>query len=448
MSIAQGPEALSDDAVEQVWAAVQRGDRATIVNSPPGAGKSTLVRRIALRYSETGNRAVVLAQTNAQVDDLVLGLAHEVTQRPERAQRIGRLLSSTHPAATDFVAYPNIIASNKLAALSQCRVLVTTVKKLASLRGGQHHWPMLIIDEAYQMRSDELLLLGYHTDRLLMVGDPGQLAPFTSAEEGLFRRGRLSPISDAATTIRTTNPNATLIDLPVSWRLDARAADVISDAFYAAPFEGAYGPGVRRLYAQELNLRQPERRAVHVAGQYGWAYIELPAALMPPVDDEVVASIAGVIRSLLTDTGALVDERGQRSMLDEGSIAVGVVHVAQKTAVEEAVAAVCTELGHSPDRVTVDTANRLQGREFDVTVVWHPLSGRRDASDFHLDAGRLCVLLSRHRHSCIVISRGGLREQIEGSPRTSDVWINDHHPRLDGTRAHLRILENLEGHRV
>ncbi|WP_432644254.1 hypothetical protein [Nocardia cyriacigeorgica] len=47
--------------------------------------------------------------------------------------------------------------------------------------------------------------------------------------------------------------------------------------------------------------------------------------------------------------------------------------------------------------VAVNTANRLQGPEFEVVIVVHPLSGRRDATAFHLEAGRLCVLTSRHR---------------------------------------------------
>ena len=53
----------------------------------------------------------------------------------------------------------------------------------------------------------------------------------------------------------------------------------------------------------------------------------------------------------------------------------------------------------------VDTANRLQGREFDVVLALHPLSGRTDASAFHLDAGRLCVLASRHRQCCVFVGR-------------------------------------------
>ena len=82
-------------------------------------------------------------------------------------------------------------------------------------------------------------------------------------------------------------------------------------------------------------------------------------------------------------------------------IAIGTAHRDQAAAVRAELA----RLG--VDGVTVDTANRLQGREFDVTIVLHPLSGRRDATAFHLEAGRLCVLASRHRHACVVVARAG-----------------------------------------
>jgi hypothetical protein len=41
-----------------------------------------------------------------------------------------------------------------------------------------------------------------------------------------------------------------------------------------------------------------------------------------------------------------------------------------------------------------------------------PLSGRADASEFHLDAGRPCVMLSRHRVACFVVTRGGLEDLL------------------------------------
>src|SRR5262245_48964871 len=39
----------------------------------------------------------------------------------------------------------------------------------------------------------------------------------------------------------------------------------------------------------------------------------------------------------------------------------------------------------------VETANKLQGLEFEVAFVWHPLAGLPEADGFHLDPGRLCA---------------------------------------------------------
>jgi hypothetical protein len=57
-----------------------------VVDSPPGAGKSTLVVRAAIDIAERGDPLIVVAQTNEQVDDLVVRLAD---QAPDL--EIGRL---------------------------------------------------------------------------------------------------------------------------------------------------------------------------------------------------------------------------------------------------------------------------------------------------------------------------------------------------------------------
>jgi KaiC/GvpD/RAD55 family RecA-like ATPase len=46
-----------------------------VVDSPPGAGKSTLVVRAAAEIAATGEPVMIVAQTNEQVDDLVVRLA-------------------------------------------------------------------------------------------------------------------------------------------------------------------------------------------------------------------------------------------------------------------------------------------------------------------------------------------------------------------------------------
>ena len=53
------------------------------------------------------------------------------------------------------------------------------------------------------------------------------------------------------------------------------------------------------------------------------------------------------------------------------------------------------------------TANRYQRLERDVMLVWHPLIGRPRAGPFDPDAGRLCVMLPRHRGLCVVYTQAG-----------------------------------------
>jgi superfamily I DNA and/or RNA helicase len=122
-------------------------------------------------------------------------------------------------------------------------------------------------------------------------------------------------------------------------------------------------------------------------------------------------------------------------------IAIGAAH-------RDQVAAIRSYLGPAGEGITVDTANRLQGREYDVTIVLHPLSGRRDATAFHLESGRLCVLTSRHRHACIVVARAGIPELLDAHPSTEPVHLNVPVKFPDGWEANHSVLAHLTTSRV
>ena len=99
--------------------------------------------------------------------------------------------------------------------------------------------------------------------------------------------------------------------------------------------------------------------------------------------------------------------------------------------------------------VRVDTANKLQGLEFDVVVAWHPLAGLPEPDGFHLDPGRLCVMLTRHRHSCIVVGRAGDADLLESAPQPSDAWLgHDGSPEIDGWFSHRITFDQLARHAV
>ena len=99
--------------------------------------------------------------------------------------------------------------------------------------------------------------------------------------------------------------------------------------------------------------------------------------------------------------------------------------------------------------VTVDTANRLQGLEFDLVIALHPLAGLPSADAFHLESGRLCVLTTRHRQACIVLGRASDRQLLDGLPPSGEAYLGrDDEPLLEGWRTHQRFFEALTPHRV
>ncbi|MFC5801475.1 AAA domain-containing protein [Streptomyces formicae] len=413
--------------------------RGVVVDSPPGAGKSTLVVRTALELAAAGRALMVVAQTNAQVDDLVLRLAEKEPELP-----VGRLHSNDpdpYDKALDELA--NVRKSAKAGDLAGLDVVISTAAKWAHVQGVEP-WGHAIVDEAYQMRSDALLAVAGLFERALFVGDPGQLDPFSVVGAEQWAGLSYDPSASAVSTLLAHNPELPQHRLPVSWRLPASAAPLVSGAFYPyTPFRSGTGSGDRRLAFGVASDGSGPDRVLDEAAESGWGLLELPARHTPRTDPEAVRAVALVVRRLLDRGGASVSERSDGPVpLTADRIAVGTAHRDQAAAVRSALA----ELGVSG--VTVDTANRLQGREYDVTVVLHPLSGRPDATAFHLETGRLCVLASRHRHACIVVCRAGVADLLDEHPSTEPVQLGVTVKFPDGWEANHAVLAHLAEHRV
>jgi hypothetical protein len=413
--------------------------RGVVVDSPPGAGKSTLVVRAARELAAAGRPLMVVAQTNAQVDDLVDRLAAADPDLP-----VGRLHSSEpNPYDPVLDKHPSVRTSSKAADLAGLDVVVSTAAKWAHTKNVEP-WGHAIVDEAYQMRSDALLAVAGLFERALFVGDPGQLDPFSVVGAEQWAGLSYDPSASAVSTLLAHNPGLPQHRLPVSWRLPASAAPLVSDAFYPyTPFRSGTDHGDRRLSFGISSDGSAADRVLDEAAESGWGLLELPARRTPRTDPEAVAAVARVVRRLLERGGVACSERAERPVpLTADRIAVGTAHRDQAAAVRAAL----TGLGVGG--VTVDTANRLQGREFDVTVVLHPLSGRPDATAFHLETGRLCVLASRHRHACIVVCRAGVAQLLDEHPSTEPVQLGVTVKFPDGWEANHAVLSHLSEHTV
>ncbi len=448
--------------VDTVTADLLRGrHRGVIVDSPPGAGKSTLVVELAGRLAGTGGPVMIVAQTNEQVDDLVDRLA---TAHGGRLT-IGRLSASGYtptervarhlggPGAADDA----VTVAGKVGDLGMPAVTVATAAKWA--RTGETPWPeggwrWAILDEAYQMRSDGLLAIAprFAAGTALFVGDPGQLDPFATIDGDRWAGSAWDPTDSAVAVVRAHNPTLPVHRLPYSWRLPATAAPLVCTAFYPfTPFESGGSPGDRSmtLPAASAAYSTPAGGAVDrtldLAAASGWALYELPAKHTVRTDAEALDACARLAARLVRREGTVFDPAyaGGRPVTAD-RVAIGAAHRDQVAGVRAAL----DRLGEDVHGVTVDTANRLQGREYDVCIVLHPLSGRRDATAFHLETGRLCVLLSRHRHACIVVARAGIPDLLDAHPHTEPVHLGVPVKFPDGWEAHQAVLAHLAEHRV
>jgi predicted ATPase len=432
------PAAAAEGVISAILAdLLSNRHRGVIVDSPPGAGKSTLVVRAATEIAAGGDPLMVVAQTNEQVDDLVVRLSARLRSVASDA-RIGRLSRSGYLPPVRISELANVVVGTDLAALGQPVITIATAAKWARVKEGT--WPTAIIDEAYQMRSDALLAIAPRFDRALFVGDPGQLDPFSIVENERWRGQTWDPTQSAVSVLLRSNPDLPVHRLPVSWRLPHHAQHLISAAFYPyTGFRAATGPGDRELVFSSGTGRGTDvDAALAEAAAAGWALLELPARNVLRTDAEAVAATAAVARRLVERGAVARSERGERPV-GARRIAVGAAH-------RDQVAAITTALSGLP--VTVDTANRLQGREYDVTVFLHPLSGRHDATAFHLEAGRLCVLASRHRHACVVVARAGIQHLLDEHPSADPVHLNEPVRFPDGWAANQAVLAHLADHTI
>ncbi|SBT52504.1 AAA family ATPase [Micromonospora auratinigra] len=407
------------------------GHRGVVVDSPPGAGKSTLVVRAAVELAAAGEPLIIVAQTNEQVDDLIDRLARKA---PEL--RIGRLSATDYRPTDRVTGHAGVRVAAKVTDLGGPAVIIGTAAKWATVTDGS--WPWAIVDEAYQMRSDALLRVAARFERALFVGDPGQLDPFSTVETARWTGLTWDPMQSAVATLLRHNPDLPVHRLPVSWRLPASAAPVVAAAFY--PFTGfraGTGPADRALTLTEPGPGDPLDRTVEVAARTGWGLHELPARHTLRTDGEAAAACAELaLRVLRRGAVAVSEQTPGGAPVTADRIAVGAAH-------RDQAAAIRARLGATGAGITVDTANRLQGREYDVTIVLHPLSGRRDATAFHLESGRLCVLASRHRHACLVVARAGIPELLDAHPSTERVHLDVPVKFPDGWEAHQTMLAHL-----
>jgi hypothetical protein len=252
------------------------------------------------------------------------------------------------------------------------------------------------------------------------------------------------PLQTAVGVLLRNHPDTLVHKMPVSRRLDPRAVDIVRSFYPGHSFNAAVRSGVRSLKLNGDTGDAMEDFVLDLAADGGWAHLELPQADVLTADPVTIDAIVRLVTRLVRRKPTYADERSSEHMpLPLSQIAVGVSHNDQKDYLRAAL----DQAGLKD--VVVNTANKLQGLQYEVVIAWHPLAGLPDPDGFHLDPGRLCVLLSRHRQMCIVVGRESDRELVAGLPPTTPAYLGwDPDPVLDGWAVHQAVFDGLSAHRI
>lgn len=440
-------EAVVEQATATVNAAINAvltapANCAVIGAAPAGAGKSYAIGTAVQAMRKAGLRVAVATPTNDQAFALVSDIANRLPKETVA------FIPSSVVELPEKHRRANVV-ERKARDTNSDRILVGTLNKLGDAYARGHLAPVdiLLIDEAYQANAVHYYLVGDLAPRHLLMGDSGQLAPFTAAPEPDRWRGLPEdPLLTAVEVVRQNHPATPVHRLPITRRLDPRAVPVACAFYPGHRFEAAVLPGVRRMQLQAAPGRRSsavEDAALEHAAAAGWAHVELPSSAVVTADPATASLLVRLVARLFARSPTVKCERRERARsLEHADVALAVSHNDQKDLLRAELAAA------GLDGVRVDTANKLQGLTFEVVLAWHPLAGLTEVDEFHLDRGRLCVMLTRHRHACIVVGRAADRELVQGIPPATPSYVGwDTNPALEGWYVHEAVFRQIEPHR-
>jgi hypothetical protein len=349
-----------------VWS----GSPITVVDSPPGAGKTTLVVNIVAHLTARADlRVLVVTVTRQQATALAHRLVTEIDPKDIEIAVKG-LQAGTLPRG--------LYSASRSAGVKPAKVTVRTLASCAL--SAPSEYDVIVVDEAYQATYADVSLASAHIDQILLVGDPGQIGPVITVDTSIWR-GMKDPPHGRAPEVLVTHEGADSLALDKTWRLGPATATAIAP-FYAFPFTSAC---VARRYV----------------GTGGDIFGEIEAIQVPDADTpDDVATLSVVAERVAALVGGHLFTPGEPDVdgncpsvsreATEADVAVVLSRNSQVSIVSGLLASKGIE------HVTVGTADRLQGGEWPLVVALDPAIGSDESSEHSMSTGRLCVMTSRH----------------------------------------------------
>jgi hypothetical protein len=399
-----------------------------IVQSVAGSGKTTLLVDTTVRVvGARGERVAVAANTDYQSFLLtrrlltagvpVVLFVAETKALPLDldAAPAGLVIVRAERELRQLLGDP---AARATAGLPDAYAIVANTAKWRSVPGADtpHRAgmrpvaPVLLVDEGFQMHdamAEGVLTVG---ERWIVVGDSGQIDPPNSGDTSEWEHrpdGPHRPFPEAQLA-RTDKSSAgvVVLELPYTRRNPADGLPFIQP-FYEQEVRSLVPTGSRRLVLDWPNTQPDGVDRVLEAVAAGQS---VTSAVLPPVatgagaDVGMAEAISAAAHRLLTrHARVLVTAADGYVDLEPSHIMVIATHHDQLAQLRPLL----------PPGVQTGTADSLQGEDAPVVLAWHPLSGAAEPDTFHCDAGRTCVMLTRHQVGVVVFSRDGVAEMLE-----------------------------------
>jgi hypothetical protein len=379
-------------------------------------------------------RCAIATQTNEQSFDVIRRLGRGYPRLP-----FWLFAREGLSVPFDVSGLPNVTVIDDLSTIppGPCVVVANAAKWSWVADDWSGTFDLQVVDEAFQLPDFRFLQIANLARRIVLVGDPGQIDPVVRGEIERWASDPAGPHIPAPEALVSRYPALTRAALPVSRRLPADTVSIVQPALYPRlPFTALAASSYRALRPRTASGDPFDLAIDRAAAGSTMVQLELPRLITGQYDPELADAIVGLINQLLSRGTTVLDD-GMIRRLMPSMIGVACAHVSQVNAVRE-------RLPTSLAGVFVETANRFQGLQRPVMLVHHPLSGRTDAAEFHLDAGRLCVMLSRHRVACFVLAREGVLDMLERyAPSGHRVLGIDRDAEYEGWRAHVTIQTQL-----
>ncbi|ACL42067.1 conserved hypothetical protein (plasmid) [Pseudarthrobacter chlorophenolicus A6] len=360
-------------ALYSVWS----GAPITIVDSPPGAGKTTLVAQAVAYFRERSNLKIIVAcATRRAAYDIAERIAAELGPDRDGNPQVALSVTNMEPP----------IGVSKGGAHTGGRN-IPVVRTIASCKTtNRPACDLMIIDEAYQATFADVSNASDEAQQILMVGDPGQIGPVVTADVSAFR-GRETAPHMRAPEVFARMANAEIHSLDTTYRLGQETVNAIAP-LYDFPFTSS----------------RPDRYLTDADGDRVSEIVPFRVDPAPTFDHldtlvEVAKYSAGLIGVELVEFDE--DDQPFTRKLVASDIAIVVAHNAQASGITAILRSLKAE------GIYVGTADKMQGGQWHAVVAMDPFIGYTSAGSHQLSPGRLCVMASRHMtHLTWVFSDG------------------------------------------